>query len=410
MHPYSVILDYDTNARNATNIDSYIEAHSDCKIPKNITLNIQGQSKDLQTYHLPLDLTFYNIKNGRFAAEYADLKKEKGRDLDATNLEDSRDIKNLLIGIEPNQSQILQDSILRDGQQEPGIITYDGYVINGNRRRAVLDNLVLDGHSNYRFIDVARLPQNVSAKDLWKIEAGIQLSRNKQLNYGPINELLKFKEGIDAGLSAKEIARELYGGFKENDILVKLEEFKLIAEYLQFIQEPNVFNKAKGIHEHFIDLRKILAEFKKRANPAPDEIVRAKHIGFQLIHDGVPAREFRKMKDVLLNDSSKENLWSAEKYSKPELLSIKDEKKIKADQQDGLTEARIIFNNCLDKVKADSEAQKPETLLRRALTNLESIDITHCNLNNPTIKQLIEQIQNVLHNIHSVKPDIIHRS
>ena len=269
----------------------------------------------------------------------------------------------------------------------------------------MLDNLVSEhGRSEFQFIDVARLPPNVSSKDLWKIEAGIQLSRNPQLDYGPINELLKFKEGINAGLSAKEIANELYGGFKERDILVKLEEFQLIAQYLKFIQQPDVFNRAKRIHEHFIDLRKILAEYHLRKEPTPDERVMARNIGFQLIHDGVQSREFRKLKDVLLNDSSREELWESEKYSKSEPLQVKDTKKIEADQRDAYTETRTIFNNCLDSVRALSEAQQPEKLLQRALTNLTSIDTEYCNLRNPEIKQLVEKIQKVLNDLRLVKP------
>ena len=126
-----------------------------------------------------------------------------------------------------------------------------------------------------------------------------------QLDYGPINELLKFKEGIDAGLSPSEIAAALYGGFKVADIENKLVEFKLISEYLHFIGEPGMFNKAKRIHEHFIDLRKILSKFED-TDPPPNELVNAKHVGFQLIHDGVQAREFRKMKDILLKSTVKE--------------------------------------------------------------------------------------------------------
>ena len=401
-------MSYCKNEQNAAKIDEYINANPDCSVQKIISIKLHGRRTDLQTYRLPLGLTFYNIKNGRFAAEYADLKKRNNCELDTTNLDDAGQIQKLLLDLDPKQSKILEDDILQNGQKDPGIITHDGYVINGNRRRAVLENLVsLHGRSEFQFIEVARLPTNVSAQDLWKVEAGIQLSRNPQLNYGPINELLKFKEGIDAGLSAKEIANELYGGFQEKEILAKLEEFKLIAEYLKFIQEPNVFNKAKGIHEHFIYLRNILTEFGNNASPRPDEVVRAKHIGFQLIHDGVPAREFRKMKDILLRESTRQEFWSAAEHSKPEPSSVKYDKKVQAEQRDGFTEARVVFNNCLDSVKALSEAQQPEKLLQRALKNLESIDVKHCDLSDPKIKEMIYKVQTVLNDLHSIKPGIM---
>jgi hypothetical protein len=187
------------NSDNALKINEYIKNNPGCAVPKTITIVLQGKKTDLQTFRLPLNLTSYNIKNGRFAAEYVDLVKNEGRELDPHNPEDSKKIQSLLIEIDPKQSRILQNDLQQYSQRDPGIITYDGNVINGNRRRSVLEELVSQGHSEFKFIEVARLPPNVSSQDLWKLEAGIQLSRKVQLDYGPINELLKFKEGIDAG-------------------------------------------------------------------------------------------------------------------------------------------------------------------------------------------------------------------
>ena len=48
-------------------------------------------------------------------------------------------------------------------------------------------------------------------KGLWRIEAGLQLSRDKRLDYSPINQLLKIDEGIKAGLTPTQIAATYYG-------------------------------------------------------------------------------------------------------------------------------------------------------------------------------------------------------
>ena len=379
------------NDDNVQKINEYIQNNQNCKVTKNITIVFQGKKLDLQTYRLPLDLTYYNIKNGRFAAEYVDLIKKEGP-LDPNNLDDSKKIQTLLFELDPKQSRILEKDLQQFGQKNPGIITFDGYVIDGNRRRSVLEELSSLGNSEFKFIEVARLPLNVSSQDLWKLEAGIQLSKNVQLNYGPINELLKFKEGIDAGLTPKEIATILYGGFKETDILEKLEQLKLITEYLNFIGERGVFNKAKGIHEHFTDLRNILNNLRK-IDTNPNEIVNVKNIGFQLIHDGVTQREIRKLKEILISEKLKPEIWEAIEYSKPEQANEKMKKRIKAEELDEFTPARIIFNNCLDSLKALSESEQPEKLLRRALTNLQNIDFDSPLLIKPEIRSLISNIE-----------------
>lgn len=383
------------NTENALKITQYIKNHPNCTVPKQITIMLQGKKIDLETFRLPIELTFYNIKNGRFAAEYVDKVKEVGHELNPTDPRDSQKIQKLLIEIDPKQSTILQQDIQISGQRDPGIITYDGYVINGNRRRAALEELIAAGHSEFKFIEVARLPQNVSPPDLWKLEAGIQLSKNIQLDYGPINELLKFQEGIDAGLTAIEIAKSLYGGFKEKDILEKLEQLKLIAEYLQFIGQPGVFNRAKGVHEHFIDARNVINAFRKQG-ASPDEIVAAKRILFQLIFDDVPQRDLRKVKDILANEKVKKDFWKAIEYSKPGEYAKKVAQKLEADKEEAFTPARAIFINCLESERAIKDSGEPEKLLRRALTNLENVELDSTTLKNPEIKSLISQIEVII--------------
>jgi len=384
-----------TSIDYAGKIDKHIEDNSDSLISKTETVILQGKRVDLPVHRLPLNLTFYNIHNGRFAAEYVDLKSKEGRELDSHNSKDSKKIQTLLYDLSPKDTLILEKDLQQYGQKDPGIITHDGIILNANRRRSVLEELVSRGQSNFNYIEVARLPLTASPQDIWKIEGGIQLSKNVQLDYGAINELLKFKDGIEAGISPIEIANSLYGGFKEKDILLKLEQLKLIQEYLIFIGEMGIFSRVKQLTDHFIVLRDTISSFKNRG-ATPDEIVGAKHIGFQLIHDGVDRIGLRKIKDILTAPKIKAEFWQALEYSKPEPASQKLSKKIKAQQNDEFTETRTIFNNCLDSTKALSEAQQPEKLLRRALTNLENIDIDSKLLKKPDIQSLLSEIQQII--------------
>ena len=392
---------YPLDEENAKKIDAYIQKHPESKLNKTHAVILQGERVDLPVYRLPLDLLFYNIRNGRFAAEYIDLKKKEGRELNAEDPADAKKIQTLLLELDPKQSLILENDLKKVRQKEPGVITTGGYVINGNRRMSILQNLVEQGDSDFNYLEVARLPSGVSATDIWKIEAGIQLSRRVQLDYGPINNLLKFQQGIEAGLSPKEIAKSLYGGFTDKEILENLEQLKLISEYLNFIGYPKQFNKAKGVHEHFIDLRNIINREKKQG-ASPDDILKIKKIAFQLIFDGVPQRELRKIKDILANAKIKENFWDAEDHSKPEEAGKKAAKKQKATEDDAFTAARTIFNNCLDSVKAASEAQQPVKLLKRALTNLESIDEAEPSLKDSESTSLIGYIDEVVRRLKNL--------
>jgi hypothetical protein len=103
-------------------------------------------------YRLPINLLAFNIRNGRFAAELRATEKQLGRRLDALMPEDDEVIRKLLLNQDEFATGLLKDDIRKVGQTDPGIITHDGFVINGNRRMAVLQALHdEDRTSKYRF-------------------------------------------------------------------------------------------------------------------------------------------------------------------------------------------------------------------------------------------------------------------
>tara|TARA_Y100001936_G_scaffold253283_1_gene317046 strand:+ start:4823 stop:5992 length:1170 start_codon:yes stop_codon:yes gene_type:complete len=386
------------NDENAKKIDDYIANNPNCKLPKTHSVIIKGESHDIQVYKLPLDLLFFNIKNGRFAAEYLELKEKIGRDLEPGNDEDKKVIQKMLLELDPKKSLELENDLRKYGQRDPGICTYDGNVHNGNRRMSVIQNIVDTGDLSFDFLQVARLPLGVTVQDLWLIEAGIQLSKNVQLDYGPINTLLKFKEGIDAGLTAIQVAKNLYGYENEKQILEKLEILKLITKYLKFIGEPNHFKKADRIVEHFIDLSKILAT-QKRSGASPDELLAYQNIGFQLIHDGVTQRELRSMKKIIAEEKSRIQLLKALEHSKPEPSEKKMERKIKADEDDANTPAVTIFNEANDTAKAVTDSSKPLTNLERAFTNLDTIDGRNSVVNGTEFQDLLKRVETIVNKL-----------
>ena len=386
------------NNQNSEKIDQYIAQNPECKLQKTHSVILKGKSQDVQVYKLPLDLLFYNIKNGRFAAEYLELKEKIGRDLDPNNMDDQKIIQKMLLELDPKQSLELESDLRKYGQRDPGICSFDGSVRNGNRRMSTIQNIVDAGDLSFNFMQVARLPPGVSEQDLWLIEAGIQLAKKVQLDYGPINTLLKFKEGIDAGLTPTQVAKNLYGYDNDKQILEKLEILKLITKYLKFIGEPNQFKKADRIVEHFIDLSKILAA-EKRNGASTDELLAYQNIGFQLIHDGLTQRELRAMKRILAEEKSKIQLIKALEHSKPEPSEKKRERKIKADEQDANTPPVTIFNEANDIAKAITDSSKPLTNLERAFTNLDTIDGRNSMVSGTEFQNLLERIEKIVNKL-----------
>ncbi len=185
----------------AQEITAHIGLHPNDNIGK-WPIEIDGEKQILPFYRLPIKLLRYNVNNGRLAMEISEWETNNKRPLDASDLNDAKQIRDLLLSIDGSKSESLKDDLKKNGQMEPGVITFDGIVINGNRRMALLETLDAEEPTwKWPFLEVVRLPEEIDQTNLWKIEAGLQLSKDKIAEYHPMNELLKIREGIKAGLT-----------------------------------------------------------------------------------------------------------------------------------------------------------------------------------------------------------------
>lgn len=293
------------NFRTKTIINTYIEDNPDSKCNVSAYALLEGKIKSLDTYRLPVNIVYYSIQNGRFASEYREAcqshRKEK---LDSTETNDIKIIEELLYS--PNNDALKED-LMQMGQKEPGIITCDGFVINANRRLLCLKKLSKE-NSTYGYINVGMLPETVSDVDLWKIEADLQLSKASKLDYGPINTLLKIRDGIAKGLNSEQLSSLLFG-YTKKEIDELLERLKLNELYLDYVGYPNMYSKLKGINEHFVDYQSILKKHQNTLNE--DELDKINAIVFELINDNITHLKLRKIKMVLSKDQSTSKFFEA---------------------------------------------------------------------------------------------------
>lgn len=374
------------NTNNKTRLDKYISDHPDSDLKQGFPISLNGQKTILKVYRLPIEYLFYNIRNGRFAAEYADMVKEEGGELQPEKNQDAQKIKNMLLNLEPVETRRTYEDIKIRGQWNCGVITEDGYVIDGNRRMSIISKLYEDtGLEKWKFMDVARLNTPISAEDLWKLEAGIQLGKDEIVRYGPVNELLKLREGITAGLSAKEIVKILYGYDNEEEIKEKLERLDLIEQYLRFIGYPQKYSKVKKKVEHFINLQSIIQECKDRSYN-PDKISKIKNFTFELIKEGIPHLQIREIRQMIENDLTEAitEIEVAAKDLKPTAPVKKTEEEViteetedimnefeEKEQEHSVTWAHFI--NAKDILDVSNNEGKEILLLGRAEKNLRPL-------------------------------------
>jgi len=141
-------------------IEAYIKQHPTAKLPAPLHVIYHGAAHAEAVYRLPTKLLIFNIANGRFASELIKEERKLRRKLDPLKDQDAKIIRRFLLEQNAAETEALKEDIKRNGQLEPGIITFDGAVINANRRMSIFQTLhEAGGEDRYAYLNVARLPR-----------------------------------------------------------------------------------------------------------------------------------------------------------------------------------------------------------------------------------------------------------
>jgi hypothetical protein len=375
------MIDMNINSQNAKKIDSYINDYKSISdLNDHEKVRIQGKKVKLPVFRLPLNYLFYNAGNGRFAKEYLKLQKEQKHELDPLIQEHADLIQTMLLDQNPGKTDWLENNLRDEGQQEYGIITHDGYVINGNRRLSVLKSrLSGKGNDEHEYMNVARLPSSVDEQDVIKIELEKQMAREQKLDYGPINKLLKIEHCRKSGLTVPQIATTI--GFTVGEIEDDLEKLVLIRKYLKFIGQPDNFDAVDELSDHFGDLLKHTFSKKQveRKRFSPKQLLDSKDIAFALMQAKVPTKALRSLPKMMDHKIVGPVYFQATSHAQSDPEKVLE-----------------IFEVCQTRMKAIDDSKKPQKQLNNILGIAEAIDFTHPELKNPENKVVINKIMDCI--------------
>jgi len=371
-------------------IQQYIRNHPEQKV-KNQTLAVSygGKMHRDELYNIPIqDFLIHNIRNGRFRSELLEREEQLKRKLDPTKKKDDEIIRKLLLEQSESETAALMTDIQKNGQLEAGIITFDGAVINANRRMAIMRTLFeKTKEDRFKYLMVAILPPGVNEIDLWKIEAGLQFGRDFRLQYGGVNELLKLREGEKQGLSQKEISVALIGRFSEKQVKEKLDTLKLIDSYLLFIGKKNEYHRITedGDLEKFNSLQKsVIAPLLSKPDKKK-EIPDLISIAFALIEKAdVTHWDIRGLKNIFLNSKAKVELLA------PFTKGVPNSSKEIKFSDDKLEEA---FTSAQEIVENEKEKDKPQRLLKRAKSALDGVDEKSPKLRESSVIKILKELE-----------------
>ncbi|HEX7196995.1 MAG TPA: hypothetical protein VF364_09220 [Candidatus Limnocylindria bacterium] len=107
----------------------------------------------------------------------------------------------------PKEFAALKESLAKDGQAEPGVVTSKGVLINANTRAVALREL---DEPSKRYIKVAVLPDTMQTAELSLLELHLQMRKEHKAAYTFTNELLFIEElSVKRHMPNQQIAAEL---------------------------------------------------------------------------------------------------------------------------------------------------------------------------------------------------------
>lgn len=391
---------------------------------------------------VPIDLLRYRKDNGRIASDVMNHEKLNGP-LDEKDKDAQEILRKFLEKKHPEMTDILIKSIEHSGQNEPVIITRDGFLINGNRRKMALENLrkKYPGVDQYSYLKVVILPGAgdqggpPTLLEIERLENRYQLQSEGKSEYYGFDRALSIRRKLDLGFTlaeqlhddpryARATPQELDKAVKEceRDYIWPLAS---VDRYLQQFEREGMYGTVssglsdkEGRWQAFVDYsssyhtRLTNKQWQIKNAVEEEDIGAIEEAAFKMIRlrtlKGMP-KIHQLMRDLpkicALKDGRKEILKIADEVD----VSLPKEEQFDADGNplswediDGRWAQRhqqtLIHRakKALDCVETSREKETPLALLEAALKKLthESFSVNSISLSEyPTARKLVSGIQ-----------------
>ena len=224
-----------------------------------------AENREETVFKVPLDLLRFRKENGRISSSVKTHEWTTG----VLNPSDSKAqslLQEFLREKDPEKTDELKKLLRADGQRDPGIITVDGFLINGNRRKVALLELrdKYPGNDMFQTMKVVILPGKdgeggpPTIKEIEQIENRYQLQAEGKADYSGFDAALSIRDKEESGYTLEQQMRDdpqykLMGDRDFNRSVKKqrkdiLEPLECVDEYLNAIGRPGEYSAiSKGL-------------------------------------------------------------------------------------------------------------------------------------------------------------------
>lgn len=353
-----------------------------------------GIERDI--YYVPTELLRYRKDNGRISSDILHYEKRNGL-LEEKSGKAQQIIEGFLKAKDKEKTEDLFNIIEHEGQREPAIITIDGFLINGNRRKMVLEMLQKKHPGDPQFLDMKVVilpgPKDEGGPptlfEIEQIENRYQLQSEGKAEYYAFDRALSIRRKIDHGLSLEAQLKDdpSYAGldqkkFKEavkNCEKEYLKPLECIDRYLDYLKREELYGTVstglgdpegrwQAFHDYYNSVYLKLQDDKKcyQIGINDDEKGEIEDIAFKIIR----MREFPGLQKshMIIRQLPK---WLSNEHSKKELLKINNIKNELSKEEMFDKNGKEYSEREIDKIWAKKNAPIMINLVKKARNDYE---------------------------------------
>lgn len=205
-------------------------------------------------FEVPIEYCKYRLENGRIKTQILTHEKLKGS-LNAESDDTQKIISDYLGKSDPKTNEDLKKILKKEGQKDPAVMTADGFLINGNRRKWAFEQLLNEyPEEKYKKLKVIILPgsqdpERPTVKDIAILENRFQVYLTGKSEYSKMNKALTYYTNSLSGIALEELLKDdpTFSDSDNKKFKQKIKKFK--KEYFEPIKLMDEYleaNNTKG--------------------------------------------------------------------------------------------------------------------------------------------------------------------
>lgn len=398
---------------------------------------LRGKAGERDVYLVPIKLLRFRKDNGRIASDVSSYEKLHGT-LNESKLETQEILRKFLKGKDEENNIKLKKSIEHSGQNEAAIITCDGFLINGNRRKMTLEDIGVDT------MKVVILPGKddeggpPTIKEIEQIENRYQLQSDGKSEYTNFDRAISIQRKIKNGMSLRDqlLDDPTHVGLTEkefNNVMKKYQDeflgpLECIDRYLDGLEREGLYdNISEGRADRegrwysfipYYQLYKQLEDEKARIKleVEEDEIGNIEDVAFKIIRkkdfpDNMKLMQvIRTIPRILKNKDAKKELMKIQtnthELNKNEFNDDDDLKTI--DKKWGSKNGTLIIGRvkeAIRRIEHEKETETSLTLLQDALKKLNHDNMDPDALDAFKLKEAFETTKQIQDRAHALEKE-----